>query len=83
MLLSTQRHGQTSEELHEYYGLEAINVRLNKGAKKLWTKVETKENNLYNASIAENNNRRPDHYWWRRVAHSLEDEEPAPKYVYQ
>ena len=77
---TTQQHC-TIEDLHKYYEIDAMNVRLYKAAKKLWDKMAFKEQQLHNRSTVENNNPFRDHYWWKRAALSLEGGEPDPIYT--
>ena len=76
----TDNSGKTIEELHEIYTMEPLNIRLYKAANKLWSKLEQKEQELCNRSMVQNDGQ-DDHYWWKRAANILSNEEPEPIYV--
>ena len=70
------------EDAHVKYKLEAYNVRLHRRGSKLWEKLMEIEPDLVNRSMAENENRDfQDHYWWRRIAATVGEDEPDPIYV--
>ena len=80
--IKNDEHPMSLEEAHIKYKLEAYNVRLHKRGVKLWNKLSISEPELVDRSLAENNNRDlKDHYWWRRIAASIEEDIPDPIYV--
>ena len=79
---SNEQEELTIKEIHEKYKIEAYNVRLHRRGSKLWDKFTTAEEELTNRSLVENNNNHlNDHYWWRRIANTIEREEPEPIYT--
>ena len=78
---NTENEGKTMEQIHEVLNIEPINIRLYMAARKLWEKFQTKQPNIYNMSMTENQNEIRDHSWWPRVACKLETGIPEPMYV--
>ena len=69
------------EQLHRQYKIEPINVRMYQRARKTWDKLSVKDEALCNRSIEASQERNfKDHYWWRRVASIIEEDEPEPEY---
>ena len=72
----------TIQEAHEKYNIDAINLRMNKRGNKTWEKFMILDPELAEKSMEENENlNKKDHYWWRRIANSINDNEPDPIYV--
>ena len=66
---NTDNENKTIKQLHETYGMEAINIRLYNAADKLlWNKFSEKEPEIQNRSRIENQNNIKDHSWWPRSA---------------
>ena len=76
----TDNSGKITEELHEIYDIEPLNIRFYRAANKLWSKLEQNEQELCDRSMVQNDGR-DDHYWWKRAAKFLSNEEPQPMYV--
>ena len=71
----------TIEQLHTELGLETINTRLYDRLDKLWTKMEEKENDIYERSRQSDQDVFRDHNWWPRASLRLTDDLPQPIYV--
>ena len=76
----TDNRDKNVEELHETYSMEPLNIRFHRVITKLWSKLEQKEQQLCNRSMALNDGQ-DDHYWWKRAAKFLTEEEPEPIYT--
>ena len=57
---------KTMEEIHEYFNLDPINVRLYIRLENLWSKIKRKEPWLFEKTINLNPNVR-DNAWWPRA----------------
>ena len=72
---------ETSEQLHEKYKLEPLNMRMRRRAAKTWEKFNNIEEELAQRSVAMNAAGVPgDHYWWRRVASYMVEDDPEAMY---
>ena len=72
----------TIEEAHKKYNIEAVNVRLFKRAQKMWDRFTIAESELVERSMAENEQiDTKDHYWWKRLASGIDNQEPNPIYT--
>ena len=81
-ITSNDNEHLTIQQAHEKYNVTAINVRFHNRGKKTWQKLARTEPDLVQRSTNENeNNEFKDHYWWRRIASSIQDEEPDPIYT--
>ena len=78
---NTDNESKTIKQLHETYGIEAINIRLYNAADKLWRKFSEKEPEIQNRSRIENQNNIKDHSWWPRSAKRVEAGVPMAKYT--
>ena len=68
------------EELHAKYNLEAINSRMYRRAVATCEKFVDLESELAEKSMEENRNQdQKDHYWWRRMAAYLEEDDSEPR----
>ena len=72
---------KTTQEIHEEFNIEAMNVRLYDRMIKLWNKVEAKDIAIYDRSMNMNRDDLRDHSWWPRTALKYIDETPNPIYV--
>lgn len=77
----TPPYSVNSRQLHDRYGMEAINVILYDRAVKIWNKLENIDHNLVNESMEMEDDDRPDHTWWRRVTPYIMGIPPEPKFV--
>ena len=71
----------TMEDIHEKYGVEAINVRLATRLVKLWNKFELTHPELYQKTLDANDNGLRDHYWWPRAERVAVLDPPEPVYT--
>ena len=72
----------TVQQAHEKYKMDAINVRMAKRGNKIWEKFCIIDPTLTERSMNENENLEgKDHYWWRRIAGGIGDDEPDPIYT--
>ena len=72
---------ETSEELHRKYKLEPLNTRMHRRAVKAWEKFKILEEDLAQRSMNMNAGReQQDHYWWRRMATYMSEDEPEAIY---
>ena len=76
----TDNRDKNVKELHETYNMEPLNIRFYTAVNKLWSKLEQKEQQLCSRSMALNDGR-DDHYWWKRAAKILTEEEPESIYT--
>ena len=72
----------TIKNIHEKYGVEAINVRLAARLTKTWDKIELNHPDLHQRSTAANNNGLRDHYWWPRARRKASLDPPEPLYTF-
>ena len=70
----------TAEQIHNTYKLDPINTRMYNRTKKTWEKFEEINPELVTTSNNINTNEIRDHFWWRRIASYLQQEEPNPQY---
>ena len=80
-ILGWPPYSVNSRQLHDRYGMEAINVILYDRAVKIWNKLENIDHNLVNESMEMEDDDRPDHTWWRRVTPYIMGIPPEPKFV--
>ena len=77
----TEDRQLTIKEIHEKYGVDAINVRLAARLTKTWSKVEESHQELYDRSTAANNSGIRDHAWWPRAGRVAALDPPEPLYT--
>ena len=63
---NTDNENKTIKQLHETYGIDAINIRLYNAADKLWNNFSEKGPEIQNRSRIENQNNIKDCQWWPR-----------------
>ena len=77
----TADRNMTIKDIHEKFGIEAINVRLSTRLAKLWNKLELSHPDLHQRSIAANDNDLRDHFWWPRAGGVATLDPPEPLYT--
>ena len=71
----------TIKEIHEKYGIEAVNVRLSTRLAKLWQKIERTQPDLHQRTMDANDNGLRDHAWWPRAGRVAALDPPEPSYT--
>ena len=72
---------ESIEELHVKFNMEPINKRMHRRAVKNWERFASIDEEMSNRSMEANrDNTARDHYWWRRIAPYVEEEEPEAIY---
>lgn len=72
-----------TEQLHEKYKIQAVNVRFHQLANKIWDNFGLINNNLLNESNRMNTlHEARDHSWWRRISFFVAQDPPEPKYQF-
>ena len=80
-LIKEEGDEDSIEELHVKYKLEAVNTRMYRRAFATWEKFADLESELAEKSMEENRNQdQKDHYWWRRMAAYLEEDDLEPRF---
>ena len=77
----TEDRYATLKDIHEKYGIEAMNVRLAARLSKTWNKLEEKHRELYERSTAAKDNRIRDHAWWPRAGRVATQDPIEPLYT--
>ena len=76
---------KTTEELHDLYKIDPINIRIYKRTKASWQKFEELYPDMANKSLTLNSQRlgdgtEGDHPWWPRIGKYVAQPEPPPSY---
>ena len=66
----TDDRNKTTEELHNQFQMEMLNVRLHNRLIKTWNKIQELNEELYDQTELANNNNIRDHNWWPRVGYA-------------
>ena len=70
------------EDLHQYFKLEPMNIRLHRLASKAWDRLAVLDEGLVQQSTEENeNHNQKDHVWWPRIACYVNSPEPQPIFL--
>ena len=80
-LRGTDDRDKSIEQLHTFFGIDAINVRLHHRLTKTWNKIQEIDEALYDATEHANNDNIRDHNWWPRVGRAYASDPPEPIYT--
>ena len=72
---------KTTEQLHEMFGIDVLNVRLYNRMVRMWHKIQAIDEDLYDTTAQANNENTRDHNWWPKVDRAYIMDPPEPMYT--